>query len=71
LNVNRLFQSYIFPPTEVSEINSCCGSRFSAGYIKGKIFFPLHDMKANGRVELQLYTFLISALDTGKWLTIH
>jgi len=25
-------------------------------------------MKENGRVELQLYSFLISAFDTGKWL---
>jgi len=28
----------------------------------------MHDMKAHGRVELQLYSFLISALGTGKWL---
>jgi hypothetical protein len=32
---------------------------------KGKVF-PLHAMKTNGRVEVQLHSFLTSALDEFK-----
>jgi len=35
---------------------------------KGKNVFLMHDVQAYGRVELQCYSFLISTLDTGKWL---
>jgi len=35
---------------------------------KGENVFLTHDMKAYGKVELQHHSFLISALDTGKWL---
>ena len=30
-------------------------------------FVPLHAMKADGRVQLQIYTFLTPAPDVGGW----
>jgi hypothetical protein len=35
---------------------------------KGKNIFPIRAMKAYGIVELKLHSFLISAIDTSKWL---